>query len=496
VVTHSSCADEISNRIISAVAEAIDAEEDSVDISGAYFHGRPLSMLLGGRRLFLRIPSWLSDLFPTEYPQRSAHGGGNFLLITGNMPGRCDAGRIWQSRFDEFLRGYGLTQLLTDRRVWIKHSPEGRLILHDHVDDTRITATTPAVRKAFHAAWAAEFKETIALRPLSEDFTGLRHTPVGPRTVAISCGGVIKRLAVLLEAFPLLAGERCDWPMAATAFGALLDGPSARSPLVAHMLDAMQPILGTIGFIVCLVRPDAYFAYCVLCRFITEARLTTFAVRCLVRLGHYLVATKDLCLYLTAPELEPAPAGGTCLNLFECFVDSSNGNWEDGAGIGGFVLTSVAPPHDPDHPSLTPAGVTGGGALAWKCGIQHEGDDSSAAAELRMASLAYKYTLAARFLLTELDVGVAPSKPTPFHLDAQAVLDGTTCEKLAKKSRWMAMRYAMLRWGIMCGTIHPQKRPSSQNPSDGLTKCLVGAAFENARARLLGLVIPHPTLGL
>ena len=59
----------------------------------------------------------------------------------------------------------------------------------------------------------------------------------------------------------------------------------------------------------------------------------------------------------------------------------------------------------------------------------------------------------------------------------------------------MAMRYAMLRWGIMCGTIDPRKRPSSQNPSDGLTKCLVGAAFENARARLLGLVVPHPTLG-
>ena len=177
-------------------------------------------------------------------------------------------------------------------------------------------------------------------------------------------------------------------------------------------------------------------------------------------------------------------------------MDSSNGNWEDGAGIGGFVLSSVAPPHDPAHPTLNPEGVAGGGALAWKCGIQYEGDDSSAAAELRMAALAYKYTLAARFLLTELDVGVAPSRPTPFHLDAQAVLDGTTCEKLAKKSRWMAMRYAMLRWGIMCGTIDPRKRPSSQNPSDGLTKCLVGAAFENARARLLGLVVPHPGLGV
>ena len=71
------------------------------------------------------------------------------------------------------------------------------------------------------------------------------------------------------------------------------------------------------------------------------------------------------------------------------------------------------------------------------------------------------------------------------------MLDGTSCERLANKSRWMAMRYAMLRWGIMCGTIQPLKRPSARNPSDGLTKCVVGSAFMNARARLLGHPLPR-----
>ena len=31
---------------------------------------------------------------------------------------------------------------------------------------------------------------------------------------------------------------------------------------------------------------------------------------------------------------------------------------------------------------------------------------------------------------------------------------------------------------------------SSRNPTDGLTKCLVGGAFMNARARLLGHPLP------
>jgi hypothetical protein len=107
-----------------------------------------------------------------------------------------------------------------------------------------------------------------------------------------------------------------------------------------------------------------------------------------------------------------------------------------------------------------------------------------------MASHAYKFIVAARNLLTELGVGAGPADPTPLHLDAQAVLDGTICERLDKKSRWMAMRYAMLRWGILCGTIRPLKRASRDNPADGLTKCLTGLGFVQARARLLGHPVP------
>jgi hypothetical protein len=184
VVTHSNCVDDISNRLIAAVAPAIGATQDSIDVGGAYFHGEPPDMAHGGRRLYVRIPRWLAEVFP-QYPLKGPRGG-HFLLITGNMPGRCDAGRIWQRRFDQFLTGYGLTQLLTDRRVWTRHSPLGDLIVHDHVDDSRLTYTTLAARDHFHTAWAAEFGEKIEVRPCSEDFTGLRHTVVaGTRTTTI-----------------------------------------------------------------------------------------------------------------------------------------------------------------------------------------------------------------------------------------------------------------------------------------------------------------------
>ena len=514
ILTHSNCVDDISNRLITAIAPAIGALQDSIDVGGAYFHGVPPSMENGGRCLYVRIPTWLSDLFP-HYPQRGS-GGMNFLRVTGNMPGRCDAGRIWQQRFDEFLRGYGLTQLLTDRRVWTRHDTHGSLIVHDHVDDSRLTATTPQARLNFHTAWAQHFNEQIEIRPLAEDFTGLRHTRVDAFTTAISCGGVLKRLETLLLGQPATGTLSCAYPLPAIALGRINQGPTARHPLVPHRSELVAPILGTIGFIAGIVRPDAYFAYCVLSRHAGPARITTYVDECILRLGRYLLLTKDYCLNLTTPQLHSHPDGTTTLDLFETYVDSSHGNGDNGTSYGGFVLASRAlPPASLPHPAPLPPpdaedGVTeltasappppgtphpcGGGALAWKCSAPLDAADSSAGCESKQAVTAYKYTLAARILLTELAVGVGPKEPTTFYLDAQTVIDGTNCERLDKRSRWMALRYAMLRWGIACGTIRPVKRPSARNVSDGLTKNLTGKLFYNCRARLLGYPVPYPDL--
>ena len=140
IETHSSCADDITNRLISALAPALGAEQTSIDVGGAYFHGTPPTMAEGGRRLYAAVPPWLCDF--GDYPMLTASGRRNLLLITGNMPGRCDAGRIWQARFNVFLVWYGLRQLLTDRRVWVLIARMGTLVIHDHVDDSRSVRTS------------------------------------------------------------------------------------------------------------------------------------------------------------------------------------------------------------------------------------------------------------------------------------------------------------------------------------------------------------------
>ena len=104
-----------------------------------------------------------------------------------------------------------------------------------------------------------------------------------------------------------------------------------------------------------------------------------------------------------------------------------------------------------------------------------------------MCTRALKVAVAVRMLQRDLQLGVSPTGPTTLHTDAQAVLDGTGCERMQLMSRWMSVRLALMRWGIATGEIAPAKRASAAMVSDILTKPLVGAAFVAARARILGI---------
>ena len=151
---------------------------------------------------------------------------------------------------------------------------------------------------------------------------------------------------------------------------------------------------------------------CVLASYINGTKMSELVFRLLIRLARYIVSTRDLTLTLRskAPSGSGMPQEG--LDLFRGFVDSSHGNGPFGRSYGGFILL-----------------CDGGGALAWKMAAPIAGDDSSGAAELRMGTLAYKYILALRTLQTDLDGGVAPISPTLLFSDAQAIIDGTGCER-------------------------------------------------------------------
>ena len=132
----------------------------SIDVGGAYFHGTPPTMEEGGRMVFAVVPPWLEDFAP--YPATARDGSKNLLLVPGNMPGRKDAGRIWQARFDTFLRDYGMRQLVTDLRVWVRETPR-------ESSSSTIMWTTPGspVRRPQSGRTSTSNGRLSSTRPLS-----------------------------------------------------------------------------------------------------------------------------------------------------------------------------------------------------------------------------------------------------------------------------------------------------------------------------------------
>jgi hypothetical protein len=440
---------------------ALRAEQTSIDVGGAYWHGTPPSLEEGGRVIFAPVPAWMEGLGTGGYRAFDRHGRRNFLRILGNMPGRRDAGRIWQTCLIEFILAYGLRQLISDRRVWVQDSPLGIIIYHDHVDDSRLTTTAAGVLTHFHRAWALRFGESLALAERSEDFTGLRHHPTEHDTIAVSCEGVIKRLGALIAPWPLPPHVTCGSSMSATALRALRDSPLATDPVDLTHLIPMRRILGCVGFIVVTVRCDAYFAYCVLSRYVNDRRMAALVQRLVLRLAHYIVATIHLHLHLAPPERIRRGDGSYGLDLFQCYTDSSHGNAEGGLGYAGFVIMTRGP----------------GGALGWKVMLPPNGFDSTAAAELHATTLSLKYTVAIRTLQSELELDVATTEPTMIYTDAQAVTDGCSMERTTRATRWLAAKYAMVRLGTACRAIALGQVSSEDQIADIVTKPLVRMRF-------------------
>ena len=200
--------------------------------------------------------------------------------------------------------------------------------------------------------------------------------------------------------------------------------------------------------------------------------MTALVWRLVLRMAHYLAATIRLHLHLAPPARVQAADGTYGLDLFECFVDSSHGNGEGGLGYAGYILMSRN---------------RRGGALGWRVILPPMGFDSTAAAELHATTIAFKHTVAIRTLQSELELGVGPTVPTVLLTDAQAVTDGSHMERLNRKTRWLAAKYAMIRWGVACRAIHLARVASEDMVADIVTKAIVGAAFYALRARVLGL---------
>ena len=252
--------------------------------------------------------------------------------------------------------------------------------------------------------------------------------------------------------------------MAVDAPTRIRDPVSADNPLVDRVPQA-RSILGLGLYITRNVRTDCLFPALALSQYIVN-HLTEYVWGALLRWAYYLVSTREKCLILRPPlpNIPPSPSDppplAHAIPEFSACSDSSLIN---------APVTSVSMP---DIAAASYGGFAlyfeGSGSFAVECLSPRRLADSSAGAELIMATWAGKSVVAFQMLHREL--GMQRLHPTPVQLDASAVMDGVKMEKVSRQQRFQASRLAMLRYWQAERVIKLMKTDTRDMRADILSK--------------------------
>jgi len=393
-----------------------------------------------------------------DYPTHDADGSSMMIWIDGNIPGLRSSGRTWEIRYDAFLLGRArLTRTVYDPRCFYRVDETGVLLLHVHVDDSRVTASDLDVLWAFEREWEDEFNEPADSGVLSGHFVGVTHLVVG-HTVELTVGATIDALAELVALHPFPSDMTAEYPLSPQAPAMMIAGPTPANALVPDKVQLAQTLVGTLSFIGG-VRYDILLATRMLSRHVSPDRLTRKVFLEVLRTVYYVLGTRKLAL--TFRRREP----GT---HFEGWLDSSLNNTFDGRAFGGFCL-----------------GMPGSGAILCNVSAPSMTAEASGVTELNQLVLCTKATTGLRVLYRE--ISDPPPGPTSLLTDAQVLVDIAAGRKVSRESKWVAPRLAMVRYAVGAGTIMVVKVPTEENRADIFTKPLTGVAFETHRASVLGL---------
>ena len=432
-----------------------------VDVKCAYFEGSQRPPNEGGRIIWAPVPPAWEDF---GFPEFGPDGRRNWFHLCGNLPGLRNAGLEWQRVNDDFLLGLGFTQSIVDRRIFFRFGPNDTVfIICVYVDDYWTFCECDTEWDEFYTLWSERFEPSESVVQAADDFCGVTYTLEPDGCLSARSMKLLLALKAMLN--PFARPRSCETPMDPLVVPALALPPSQDNPLLdAAHISAARSILGLGMYVVRGTRPDGLFAATALAPHIV-VNLTQTVWSALLRWAHYLVDIRDTRLLL-----RPVPPGKE-LSFMAC-SDSSSINFTvpgddmPTASMGGFSLF-----------------FPGSGSFMCKCRSPKHLADSSAAAELNMASWAGKAIIPMRMLQAELRLG--PTGPTVVEIDASALLDGISMDKVSRKQRFQAARLAMIRQWKADSVITLKKKQSKFMRADILSKAMAPAADFHRCARLL-----------
>ena len=411
---------------------------DHVDISQAFVQGDLLPGDGHNGKVYISAPP--------GYPEDPEI----CYLLQKPLYGMPSAARAWHKTMSGFLHTQGCTKVGYEESMWQATSNGHQILLAAHIDDFIISCAHRPTLDAFRDALLARFDGTTdgAIQTylgceIERDMT-LGTTTLSQKHYAedilrtYGFWGSLP-LATMLPPHTRLSKDDCD-----------------STPEKAFHL-RYRGIVGSLGYLVNMTRPDLAFAYSELSKYVQHPGKSHMAAA--EHTLRYLRGTfdKSLCFSRDCPIVD-TPWG---------WVDS------DWAGD-----TDTRPSH------AAYIIMMNGGPISWKSRRQDSVALSTSEAEYMAASEVGKEILYLRAILR--DVGYAQTAPTNIYQDNLACIAMSTNPVRRKSSRHIDIRVHFCRELYAAGVMKLIPLRTHLMVADALTKSLPGPVLKQHREVMLG----------
>jgi hypothetical protein len=211
--------------------------------------------------------------------------------IDGNLPGRQEAGNVWQACYTLFLvEECEMEQSTVDRQLFFKRDKEGdmQMIAAIHVDDNMNLVFDRVWHAWFSSKWHKRFGGTP---PTSFSdtvgFLGLEYTDEGD-SVTVGSPKLMAEMARLLSSMESTTGApqlTCTHKVPLPV-GSLDQLTTVAAEVGQEVKKAAWSVHGLSGFMAQHYRPDVIMAYVAVAQQVAH-NLTPYVYRCIAQIARY-----------------------------------------------------------------------------------------------------------------------------------------------------------------------------------------------------------------
>lgn len=361
-------------------------------------------------------------------------------LLNKSLYGTRQAARRWQQHFNKTAQKFNLNPSSSDSAVYVCKDSLGLLILHLHVDDSMVFASSAEVMERFKVFIHGEYDLKWTDRPSL--YLGIRITTSKDGSlIAINQSHYIEST---LERFAMVNCKPVKSPL---PYKTILTPGSAED--IAAAIDLpYQSLVGSLGWIASTTRPDISYAVSQLGRF--NSAWTTTHWTAAKHVLRYLRGTQDLSITYSNGPLTPSAYSDS--DFSQCPTSRRS--------VSGFVVT------------------LGGGIVSWRSERQSVVALSTNEAEYMAAAECAKHMAWVRSFLFYIMFDI--STAIPFFVDNKSAIDTATGESINCRSKHIERRYHFIREQCQAGFLKIHHIPTEDMLADHLTKPLGPTGVKHA----------------